>query len=238
MLQIEAELQRRTQVEISSLVPLDTLSDNEEVVSERIMDNQAHHQSNNVSVSRNNSLTGRSDRESSDAKVRKRPIWLQLLFKGRNTNASSTLPTSPPTHSSLLENHESSNNSTTSSAYQQYHEQTMAMLHEDIHNFTSGNFRPAQRDSGISISSSSRGTQSKRARLSIHFAPQLRTVQEEGHQSTQTDDLLAFRYPRMIHRRTLRDAAMRLLSSADDQLDEQVSKRFSAPGIYCPFQLA
>lgn len=238
MLQIEAELRRRTQMEISSLVPLDTLSVNEEVVSERIVDDQTQHQSTHSSLTRSNSLTGRSDRESPHEKNSKRPIWLQLLFRRRNANTPSTSLSPRPINSSPLENNELPNSSATSSAYQQYHEQTMTMLHEDIHNFTNGNFRPAQRDSGISISSTSRGTQAKRARLSLHFAPQLRTVREEGQQATQHDDLLAFRYPRMIHRRTLRDAAMRLLSSTDDQIDEQLNKRFSAPGIYCPFELA
>ncbi|KAI7881358.1 hypothetical protein K492DRAFT_194348 [Lichtheimia hyalospora FSU 10163] len=238
MLQMEAELQRRTQAEISSLVPLDTLSVHEEVVSERIMDDQSQHQPTNTSITRSSSITGHNDRASPNVKNRKRPIWLQLLFKRRNTNAPSTPLPPEPSNSSSSQNHEFPNSSATNSAYQQYHEQTMTMLHEDIHNFTSGNFRTAQRDSGISISSASRGTQSKRARLSLHFAPHLRTVREEGHQPSQTGDLLAFRYPRMIHKRTLRDAALCLLSSTDDQVNEQFNKRFSAPGIYCPFQLA
>lgn len=239
MLHIEAELRRRTQMEISSLVPLDTLSVNEEVVSERVVDDHTQHQSTRASLTRSSSLTGgRSDRGSPHVKNSKRPVWLQLLFRRRSANMPSTPLSPPPVNSSLLESHELPNSPATSSAYQQYHEQTMTMLHEDIHNFTNGNFRSAQRDSGISISSTSRGTHTKRARLSLHFAPQLRSVREEGQQPAQHDDLLAFRYPRMIHRRTLRDAAMRLLSSTDDQNDDQLNKRFSAPGIYCPFQLA
>lgn len=85
-----------------------------------------------------------------------------------------------------------------------------------------------KRDSGISLfaafSSSSRQSRkrfstlsvSNRRSINIGFSPQLGALEEEDSSNPiQRDhqEFMAFRYPRMVRRQTLRDAAIRLLSS-------------------------
>ncbi|KAF7726940.1 hypothetical protein EC973_008236 [Apophysomyces ossiformis] len=71
-------------------------------------------------------------------------------------------------------------------------------------------------------------------RGSLRFSPRLSVLKEDE------DDFIAFRYPKMVRMQTLRDAAIRALSSPENSYGENEesfksrSKRYSDPGLGLP----
>lgn len=204
MLRMEMEMRRRREAEIQSLVPLDIQSVHEQVIPE----------------------------EPSQKKRKKRRKNWRSFFKrwlgGAHKEPEDTATVRRARHRSWAPNDDS------------YYRKKMDMIQQGINaNIAralgadaSMIFSPAshhhhnnKRDSGVSVVS-----------RSIRFPPRFFGIvkeeeEEEEQEEEEEDEFIAFRYPKMVSRQALREAAIRILSSSELLEPSTSAKRFSDPGI-------
>ncbi|KAI8143208.1 hypothetical protein BJV82DRAFT_611798 [Fennellomyces sp. T-0311] len=241
VVQLEAELQRRRRAEIRSLVPLDTVSTSDEVI---------------VQLPEPAEDAGQQE----EKKKKKRRKWYQFRnpFKkpreGQETVTTATTTTTTTTAHIIPQRNSWA--APDPSSYQHYQTEKLEIMHEGLCGLNNVNIiralggdRPTttsmvllpsqqqqelKRDSGVSFASQ----KSRRKRFSVRLGALREDDQEQQQQPPSPSTLIGVRYPRMIHRQTLRDAAIHVLSSDlsvwdNDDMDEEYprNKRFSDPGL-------
>lgn len=130
----------------------------------------------------------------------------------------------------------------------QYRHQKQTLIYEGIHGLTNANIARAlgegraasaiflphrscsiKRDSAVFVQPSrssqqqqpTQEQQQRRRSLSMRFAPQLGSLREEGGSPNLKPSIVAYRYPKMVSRQALRDAAIQVLSSDFSLWSEQ-----------------